>query len=155
MRLRYGFVVPDDEIADSKTCLGVGRCETCDEYERLVAIVNAAVGVKASELSPVDVIDGPAPPMWKDHERADWERARAQHVDLAKAAGIKPRTQALLTDACRGQANVRWVERHGAIPDGPSVGHPFRLLEFQREVLRALYADPEYWAAVNAVVKKK
>ena len=129
-------------------------CEVCDEYERLVAIVNAAVGVKAAELSPVDVIDGPPPPMWTDQRQADWDRARSQHVELAKAAGIKPRTQALLTDACRGQANVRWVERQGKIPDGPSVGHPFRLLEFQREVIRGIYADPDYWAAVKLVVKR-
>ena len=58
------------QIADGKRCKGVGLCEVCDQYERLVAIVNAAVGVKASELSPVDVIDGPAPPMWTDHQQA-------------------------------------------------------------------------------------
>jgi hypothetical protein len=86
---------------------------------------------------------------------ADWDRARDMHVELAKAAGTKPRTRALLTDACRGQANVRWIERYGEVPDGPSVGEPFRLLEFQREVIRGIYSDPSYWAAVNLVVKKK
>ena len=41
---------------------------------------------------------------------------------------MKPVTKGLLTDACRGQINIRWVERHGKIPDGPSVGQPFRLM---------------------------
>jgi hypothetical protein len=76
-------------------------------------------------------------------------------VALARAAKMKPLKKALITDACRGQANVRWVERHGQIPDGPDVGKPFRLLEFQREVIRGIYSDPGYWAAVNAVLKKK
>jgi hypothetical protein len=49
--------------------------------------------------------------------------------------------------------------------DGPSgtspylsihlTGEPFRLLEFQREVIRGIYSDPSYWAAVKLVVKKK
>ena len=34
------------QIADSKHCLGVGLCEVCDEYEGLVAVVNAALKVK-------------------------------------------------------------------------------------------------------------
>jgi hypothetical protein len=80
--------------------------------------------------------------MWAAEERAGWDRARDQHVALAKAAKIKPLKKALITDVCRGQANVRWVERHGEIPDGPSVGKPVRLLEFQREVIRRIYRDP-------------
>ncbi|MEZ0282585.1 hypothetical protein [Methyloceanibacter sp.] len=91
------------QLADSKHCPGVGRCEVCDQYERLVAVVDGAIDLKPHELSPLDVIDGPAPPMWKDHEQADWDRARDQHVELAKEAKIKPRTKALLTDACRGR----------------------------------------------------
>jgi hypothetical protein len=58
-------------------------------------------------------------------------------------------------DELAGQANVRWIERQGKIPDGPSVGEPFRSLEFQREVIRGIYADPVYWAAVKLVVKKR
>ena len=54
----------EDELADGNRCLGIGLCETCDEYERLVAIVDAALKVTPAELSPLDVIDGPAPPMW-------------------------------------------------------------------------------------------
>ena len=68
--------------------------------------------------------------MWKDGQQADWDRARVQHVTLAEAAKMKPRTKALLTDACRGHCNVRWVERHCRIPDGPRVGQPFRLHGF-------------------------
>ena len=64
------------QLADSKHCPGVGRCEVCDQYERLVAVVDGAIDLKPHELSPLDVIDGPAPPMWKDHEQADWDRAR-------------------------------------------------------------------------------
>jgi integrase len=51
------------QLADDKHCRGVGLCEICDEYERLVAVVDSAVAVEPWELSPVDVIDGPAPPM--------------------------------------------------------------------------------------------
>ena len=145
----------EGEIADDKRCKGAGLCEICDEYERLVAIVDTALDVKPWQLSPVDVIDGPPPPMWTANEQADWDRARVQHVALAKAAKIKPSTKALLTDACRGQANIRWVERFGKIPDGASVGQPFRLVDFQRDVLRGIYADPDYWAAVATLKKRR
>jgi hypothetical protein len=144
----------EDELADGK-CKGIGRCEICDEYERLVAIVDAALDLKSYELSPVDVIDGPAPPMWSAVEQADWNRARVQHVALAKAAKMKPVTKGLLTDGCRGQINIRWVERHGKIPDGPSIGQPFRLMDFQRNIVREVYGDPGYWQAVEAVLKKR
>ena len=143
------------QLEDGERCPGLGGCETCNEYERLVAIVDAALGVRPSELSPVDVIDGPAPPMWKDGQQADWDRARVQHVALAEAAKIKPRTKGLLTDACRGHCNVRWVERHCRVPDGPFVGQPFRLHEFQRDIIRSIYGDPRYWQAVDSVLKKK
>jgi hypothetical protein len=142
------------QLADDKHCRGVGLCETCDAYERLVAIVNAALDVRPWQLSPVDVVDAPPPLTWSANEQADWDRTRVQHVELAKVAKVKPRRRALFTDACRGQAAVRWTERHGAIPDGPSVGQPFRLLAFQREIIREVYGDPEYWTAVDTVLKK-
>ena len=123
----------ETQLADDKHCKGVGLCEICDEYERLVAVVDTALDVKPFELSPLDVIDGPAPPMWSANEQAFWDRARDQHVTLAKAAKMKPVRKGLLTDGCRGQANVRWAERYAKIPDGPSVGQPFRMLEFQRD----------------------
>ena len=56
---------------------------------------------------------------------------------------------------CRGHCNVRWVERHGRVPDGPSVGKRFRLREFQRDIVRSIYGDPRYWQAVDAVLKKR
>jgi hypothetical protein len=143
------------QLADGKHCRGVGLCQTCDEYERLVAIVNTALDVRSWELSPVDVIDGPAPPMWTDREQADWDRARDQHVALARAAKTKPVKKGLLTDGCRAQANVRWIERHNKIPDGPDVGKPFRLHEFQRDIIREIYGDPAYWQAVDAVLKTR
>jgi hypothetical protein len=130
-------------------------CEVCDEYERLVAIVDTALGVKPFELSPIDVIDASAPPMWKDRHKGYWDRAREKHVALAKAAGIKPRKGILITDGCRAQANVRWIERYGKYPDGLFVGKPFRLHEFQRDIIRGIYGDPAYWHAVGAVLKKK
>ena len=52
------------QLADGEHCQGVGLCEVCDKYERLVAIVDTARDIKTWELSPVDVIDGPALPMW-------------------------------------------------------------------------------------------
>jgi hypothetical protein len=145
----------EDEIADGKQCKGVGLCEVCDEYERLVAIVDTALDLKAYELSPVDVFDAPPPPMWSAEKQADWDRARVQHVALAKAAGMEPVKKALLTDGCRAHANIRWAERYNKIPDGPSVGQPFRLLGFQREIIRGIYADPAYWQAIDAVLKKR
>jgi hypothetical protein len=45
--------------------------------------------------------------------------------------------------------------RHGKIPDGPSVGQPFRLMGFQRDILRGIYCDADYWKAVDAVLKKR
>src|SRR5262249_35708030 len=114
----------------------------------LVAIVDGALDIKPWELSPVDVFDGPPPPMWKDRDKAAWDRARDQHVLLAKAAKMRPTQKGLLTDGCRAQTNIRWIERHGRIPDGPSIGKPFRLYEFQRDVIRGIYGDPAYWQAV-------
>jgi hypothetical protein len=66
----------ETQLADAEHCRGVGLCSACDEYERLVAIVNTALAVQPWQLSPVDVVDGPPPPMWKDQEQADWDRAR-------------------------------------------------------------------------------
>ena len=70
----------ETQLADDKHCKGVGLCEICDEYERLVAVVDNAPDVKPFELSPLDVIDAPAPPMWSANEQAFWDRARDQHV---------------------------------------------------------------------------
>jgi hypothetical protein len=127
----------EDEIADGKQCKGIGQCETCDEYERLVAVVDAALDVKPWQLSPVDVFDASPPPMWNDKWKEGWDRAREAHLALAKAAKIKPVPKGLIADGCRGQANVRWIERFGKIPDGPTVGEPFRLLEFQTSSARS------------------
>ena len=117
----------ETQLANDKHCKGIGVCEVCDEYEKQVAIVDTAMNVKPWQLSPVDVVDAPPPPMWKADMQADWDRARDQHVALAKAAKMKPRKKGLLTDGCRGHLNVRWCERYCKIPDGPSVGQPFRL----------------------------
>jgi hypothetical protein len=143
------------QLADDKHFKGVGLCAICDEYEKLVAIVDTALDVMPWQLSPVDVVDVPAPPMWPAGKQADWDRARDQHVVHARAAKVPPLTKALITDACRGQAAVRWCERHNKIPDGPNIGQPFRLLEFQRNILRDVYGDPAYWRAVDAVLKKR
>jgi len=124
------------QLANGDHCQGAGSCSSCDEYERLVALVDTALNIQPQELSPIDVFDAPAPPMWKDRQKEDWDRARAQHVALAKAAGIAPRQKGLLTDGCRAQANIRWIERYGKYPDGLFVGKPFRLHEFQRDIIR-------------------
>jgi len=145
----------ETQIANHKHCPGAGRCETCDEYEKLVAVVNTALEIRPYELSPVDVFDASAPPMWKEEWQTRWDRAREKHLMLAKAAKMQPVRKGLLTDGCRGQCNVRWIERYGRIPDGPAVGQPFRLYEFQRDIIRQIYAQPEYWQAVDAVLKKK
>jgi hypothetical protein len=143
------------QIADGDYCPGAGKCQTCDEYERLVAVVNTALEVRPHEMSPLDVVDASAPPMWKEEWQARWDRAREQHLMLAKAAKMKPVQKWMLTDGCRAQCNIRWIERYGKIPDGPTVGEPFRLYEFQRDIIRGIYGQPEYWQAVNEVLKKK
>jgi hypothetical protein len=145
----------ETQLADDTHCQGVGLCEVCDEYERLVAIVNTELDVRPWQLSPVDAFDAPPPPMWSDREQADWDRARGQHIALAKAAKMEPLKKGLLTDGCRGQCNVRWGERFCKVPDGESVGKPFRLWEFQRDIIRSIYGQPAYWQAVDAVLKKK
>ena len=68
---------------------------------------------------------------------------------------LEPVKKGLLTDGCRAQLNVRWIERYCKIPDGPNVGKPLRLWEFQRDIIRGIYGDPAYWQAVDAVLKKK
>src|SRR5262245_9185910 len=73
----------ETQLADGEACKGVGRCEICDEYERLVAIVDTALGIRSWQLSPVDVFDGPPPPMWRADKQAEWDRARERHVELA------------------------------------------------------------------------
>lgn len=52
------------QLADFRCCRGLGPCGICNEYERLVAIVDTALDVRPSELSPVDVIYGLAPATW-------------------------------------------------------------------------------------------
>ena len=118
--------------------------------------MDTALGIQSWQLSPVDVFDVPAPPMWKTTKQADWDRARVQHVALATAAGIEPvRKMLLLTDGCRGQLNIRWIERYGRIPDGPRVGQRLHMWPFQRDIIRGIYCQPEYWQAVDAVLKQK
>ena len=148
------------QLADFRCCRGLGLCGICNEYERLVAIVDTALGVRPSKLSPVDVIYGPAPPTWTADEQADWDRARDQHLELAEAAKIEPRRKALLTDACRGHCNVRWVERHCRVPDGPSVGQavsPPRVSAWHRpkhlrrlELLAGRRRGDEEWAPLSS-----
>jgi hypothetical protein len=145
----------EEQLANGEHCPGAGECKTCDEYERLVFVVDSALDVDPEELSPVDVVDAEPPPMWKPEWQARWNRAREKHVMLAKAAKIEPRKKILITDGCRAQANIRWIERCCKIPDGPLIGKPFRLWEFQRDIIRGIYGQPEYWQAVDAVLRRR
>jgi hypothetical protein len=96
----------------------VSACvQTCDEYEQLVDIVDTALGVRPDQISPLDVIDVAAPPTWEEKDQAKWQRARDQHVALAKSARMPPSKKGLLTDGCLGHANVRWIERFCMVPD--------------------------------------
>jgi hypothetical protein len=143
------------QLADDRRCPGAGKCEVCDEYERLVFVVNSALGVNPHELSPIDVFDASPPPMWNNQWKARWDRAREQHLMLARAAKMKLVSKGLITDGCRAQCNVRWIERYGKIPDGPFMGQPFRLYEFQRDIIRQIYGQPAYWQAVDEVLKRR
>ena len=41
------------------------------------------------------------------------------------------------------------------MPDGPDVAKPFRLRQFQRDVINGIYSDNAYRQAVDAVLKKR
>ena len=94
-------------------------------------------------------------PPWNDKQKEAWDRAREWHVRLCKAAKIKPVMKLRLTDVDQGVMNIRWIERNARVPDGPDVGKPFRLRQFQRDVITGIYSDDAYRQAVDAVLKKR
>src|SRR5262245_46625307 len=145
----------EEQIADHEACPGIGLCTTCGDYEKLIAIVSYELGLKPWDIYPVDVGDVPPPPFWHAKQQAAWDRARGLHIRLCEVAQIEPVKKLLLTDADQGQINIRWIERNAFVPDGPNVGQPFRLLDFQREIIRGIYSDPVYWRGVAAVLKKR
>jgi hypothetical protein len=106
------------QLADDSHCPGVGLCEVCDEYERLVAIVDTALDVRPHQLSPIDVFDSPAPPMREDKEKA--------------GLGPSPRSAC---DACQGGEDEAGEEgvAHRRMPWAP-----------QRQVGRAALQNPRW-----------
>ena len=44
------------QLEDGERCAGIGGCATCDEYERLVGIVDSALGVRPTEID-AQVVD--------------------------------------------------------------------------------------------------
>jgi phage terminase large subunit-like protein len=42
----------------------------------------------------------------------------------------------------RGDENADWIETHLRIPEGKFVGHPVRLRDWQRDVIRGIYDSP-------------
>src|SRR5262245_26763282 len=66
----------EEQIANAETCPGIGHCATCDDYEKLVAIVGHELELKPWAIHPVDVGDVPPPPFWEDKHQAEWDRAR-------------------------------------------------------------------------------
>jgi hypothetical protein len=145
----------EEQISSHEACPGIGRCETCDDYEKLVAIVRHELGLEPPDLHPIDVGDVPPPPFWSDKQQEAWDQARGLHVRICEAAKIEPVRKLRLTDADRGHMNIRWIERNAFVPDGPTVGQPFRLLEFQRDIIRGVYSNGGYWRDVAAVLKKR
>jgi phage terminase large subunit-like protein len=41
----------------------------------------------------------------------------------------------------RARRNVKWIERHTYVPDGPKAGQPFRMTEHQKTKFRVIYKD--------------
>jgi phage terminase large subunit-like protein len=39
----------------------------------------------------------------------------------------------------RGDENIRWIERHCRLPEGPNVGKKVKLQEWQRDIIRRIY----------------
>ena len=46
------------------------------------------------------------------------------------------------TDLSRAARNIVWVEQYCRIPEGPDVGKPVRLRDWQRNALRLIYDNP-------------
>ena len=42
----------------------------------------------------------------------------------------------------KGSRNIRWIERYCRIPDGPDVGKPVKLREWQKREIRKIYDNP-------------
>lgn len=42
----------------------------------------------------------------------------------------------------RGDRNIRWIEKHCRVPEGPHLGKPVVLRPFQREWIRLIYDNP-------------
>jgi len=145
----------EDQIVNAKACPGIGLCETCASYEQAVAVVSRELGLKPWEINPVDVGDVPHPRFWNAKRQAAWDRARGLHVRLCEVAKIETVKKLRLTDVDQGVMNIRWIERNAFVPDGPDIGKPFRLRQFQRDVINGIYSDDGYRQAVQAVLKKR
>ena len=55
----------------------------------------------------------------------------------------------------RGQRNIEWIETHLRIPEGMDVGKPFRLRDFQREIVLGIYDNdaPTRYAIISMAKK--
>src|SRR5688500_3316332 len=43
----------------------------------------------------------------------------------------------------RGNRNIRWIEKHCYIPEGALVGQRVKLREWQRDIIRGIYDNPD------------
>ncbi|ABA79164.2 terminase [Rhodobacter sphaeroides] len=42
----------------------------------------------------------------------------------------------------RAEKNIKWIESNLFIPEGKDVGKPFRLVDFQKDIIRSIYDNP-------------
>lgn len=49
----------------------------------------------------------------------------------------------------RGERNIQWIESFARIPEGKYVGHPVKLLEFQRDIIKGIYDSPTRRAIIS------
>ncbi len=49
----------------------------------------------------------------------------------------------------RGDRNIAWIEGYCKIPEGPDVGEPVRLRDWQRKIIKGIYDTPTRTAIVS------
>lgn len=128
----------EQQLADGDACPGRGRCEKCDEYEAHVIELDRLLGLAPHEQSPLDVMVSKPPPWFNAQAAAAWTKASGFRTALREAAGL-PDVKMDIFELSRPQRNIRWTERHCHVPEGPDVGRPVRLREWQRDEIRRIY----------------
>lgn len=54
-----------------------------------------------------------------------------------------------MTRLTRGERNIAWIETYCMIPEGKYVGHPVKLLKFQKDIIKGIYDSPTRRAIIS------